>query len=205
MLILKRSISWLRAWTLGIALFCSSNSQAASSIHLLDSNWDRTADASIEFTSIASFTQANFTARVEYLPKLIQNFGVFGVGALLTTGDTAGGVRLVHMSGFGYGAYLRYQFKYQHRQLIVPYGGYSYERRNHNPTTGDFVWTNCHSPFVGLELFLNSLEHHSGKALYQDVGIKRTYLLAELRNTYSHNSEINIINYAVFLGLRFEI
>jgi hypothetical protein len=165
------------------------------------------AKVGVELSTLVRLNNTHTSARVEYTPAFPtpHPIGVIGIGGQISSADTTGNARLKNMSGFGFGGYLRYQFKYFKDQPLVPYGGYLLERRSYVPYTRDMTWSNLRAPFVGMEFLLNPLDMAGARSLYESVGIRRSYLFGELRHNYRHTSNVEMRNYVIFMGVRVEI
>ncbi len=147
----------------------------------------------------------------------IQKFGVLGIGALLKTNSTRAdfasrGDRANLVFAWAYGAEVTYQARYSDSQIIVPVVGYSaeqwrYQLRGVDQKRG---FLNARGPMAGLMFCLNSLDDTTARSLNGQMGITRTYLVAEYRNvrgaTRSNDANKGSLNGdTLSMGLRFEL
>jgi hypothetical protein len=105
----------------------------------------------------------------------------------------------------GFGGEIRYQARWMAQQLLVPMGGYQVESiryRLHGIGDGNLL---VHGPFAGLMLNLSRLEPSALVDGYRTSGIRRTYLLSEVRLLQGKNETFRFDGRSFFFGLRFEI
>jgi hypothetical protein len=121
--------------------------------------------------------------QMEWEPAFIQVIGVLGLGlnAQLYPEYPKTGLTKTAASLFSYGAQVRYQLKFFRGQWIVPMAGYAAEQMQYtlpDSVKGSFM---ASGPFGGLMLLLNPLDPTSAGEFYAGMGVKRTYLFAEMR------------------------
>lgn len=144
--------------------------------------------------------------QVEYQPVFLQNFGVFGFG------PTAGAYILSGLNREGYlsdvwsiGGVIRYQARFFPEQAVVPMVSYSVESWNYRMANVDGVQSlTARGPTLGVWVLLNALSSSAGRRAYEDMGLARTYLVAEFRKSKGGDSNLNYDSLAFNLGMRFE-
>ena len=121
--------------------------------------------------------------QMEWEPAFIQLIGVLGLGvnAQIYPEYPKTGLTKTAASLLSYGAQVRYQLKFFRGQWIVPMAGYSAEQVQYSlpgSVKGSFVSS---GPFAGAMLLLNPFDRSSAGEFYASMGVKRTYLFAEMR------------------------
>jgi hypothetical protein len=66
----------------------------------------------------------------------------------------------------------------------------------------DRLW--LRGPFVGAMFLLNVLDRETAASFYDNVGVSRSYLVAELRQLAGADERISINERSLFFGLRIE-
>ncbi len=146
------------------------------------------------------------TTQVEWQPSWIQAIGVIGVGVGLQVYSRlpAGGVTPQATSVWSASLQARYQLKFFEGQWVVPMGGYAVERVQYN-LGGERSFFLAQGPFVGAMILLNPLEPSVAGDAYVSLGIKRTYLMGELRLREGRSaSGVALGENAIFAGIRSE-
>jgi hypothetical protein len=146
-----------------------------------------------------------FSAQWEFQPRALQSAGVFGFGpsfgfypSLPKQGGRGG------RSSWALGGQLRYQARFFREQILVPMVGYQAESLAYRGALGeaDRLW--LRGPFVGAMFLLNVLDRETAASFYDNVGVSRSYLVAELRQLAGADERISINERSLFFGLRIE-
>ncbi len=96
------------------------------------------------------------------------------------------------------GGSFQYQLRYIGHQIVVPTLGYSFES-NHPKDENE--WFTIHGPTVGTQILLNKLEKQSTRLFYQNAGVRRTSLVAEVQiphEDWSGEFNWNVTSYVGF-------
>ncbi len=148
----------------------------------------------------ASFALAGFSGRFQWQPPWIQAAGVFGIGLSLdyTMGVMGGAV----------GGVVSYQARYFRNQPLVPYAGYALMYASAISTTGGFSLTGgslVQGPYFGGMILLNFFEGDAAADFYVNIGVLRSYLVAEARMFQGYTSTFPTLGtFTYYAGLRFE-
>ncbi len=141
----------------------------------------------------------------QYQPKIIQKYGVLGIGPFFTVYPMSGsGDTSTAFSNLSFGGQIHYQARYFERQPVVPVVSYSVEYFNYRFLSGVSGSLIASGPTAGLWLFLNFLEPSSSNELFLDYGILRSYLVAEYRMIQGSNKDLTFSGGSLYFGLRFE-
>jgi len=146
------------------------------------------------------------TTQIEWQPPWIQAIGVLGLGASLQYYSELPQGDLIPSGSHLWSAGLqaRYQLKFFEGQWVVPMGGYSIERVQYKLDSGTGFFL-ARGPFAGVMLLLNPFEPSVAGEAYASMGIKRTYLVGELRLREGNSSSgVAIRENAIFAGIRSE-
>lgn len=141
-------------------------------------------------------------------PRSWQDFGVFGfgvTGAVYPTRTRTTRVVLKNpYDAWSAGFNFRYQARYWHEQILVPYLGYTYQRLYYTLADGPSGFTVFYGPSVGLQLYLNRLESQVSADAYIDTGILRSYLTLEGQQLSGEDEIFSLGGFTYVLGLRVE-
>lgn len=144
----------------------------------------------------------------EWQPQFIQNagLGVFAIGpsANLYFVDDATDSRL---SIYSFGISLKYQFRYMRNQIVVPFVGYESQviRYRFSDDTGlGNGQTVASGPALGLMVNLNWFEPPAAHTFFSEDGVRRTYVLAEVKRLTSQEAALSALGNALYFGLRME-
>lgn len=141
-------------------------------------------------------TRVNF----DLMPPALQDYGVLGIG------PTFGYVAMRNPGGRSliFGLRTHYQFRYSLNQFVVPVIALNtewWDYRYHAQDTGMFF---AYGPTAGIRVLLNRLDPSTAKKGFTDVGLKRTYLSAELQMLDGGNGSQGVRTRTALFSLRFE-
>jgi hypothetical protein len=151
----------------------------------------------------------NFGLGFEYEPEFLQSIGVVSIGPSFNMYimDPAGDITSGPFSIYSVGASVKYQLKFMRGQWFVPFAGYEYQqiRYSFQDANVGSGWTSSSGPVFGGMLLLNWMEPSAAYNLFADSGIRRSYLVGEVKNLQS--SDIDVLSsdgIAIYFGLRLE-
>ncbi len=155
-----------------------------------------------------AYETRNFGLGFEWQPKFFQSMGVLSIGPSFNLyivepmGDFVDGP----LSIASLGGSIKYQFNYFHAQPFVPFVGYEVQviryRFIEPYPTG--ITTSTGFTFGGL-LLLNWMEPSAAHSLWSDTGIKRSYLVGEVKTMTAGEPALSIDGSAIYFGLRLEL
>lgn len=144
----------------------------------------------------------------DYQPTSWQGAGVFGFGltgaVYPTRTRTTNEVLKRPTDAWSAGFNLRYQARYWHEQLLVPFANYTYQRFYYDVVNGPSGFTNVYGPSFGLQVYLNRLEPSTASDGFVDTGILRTYITAEAQLLSGEDEVFSLGGTTYVLGLRLE-
>lgn len=150
----------------------------------------------------------NLGMAFDWQPQVIQDagYGVLAIGptANLYFVDDATDSKL---SIYSLGLSLKYQFRYMRNQIVVPFVGYESQviRYRFSDATGlGSGQTKAAGPSFGLMVNLNWFEPPAAHTFYSEDGIRRTYLLAEVKRLTTEEEALSALANALYFGLRME-
>lgn len=152
-------------------------------------------------------TADGFSVAFEYQPTFLQGLGVFGFGpqiSLYPVLPQNTNIQNTPYSVWSYGFNLRYQARFWREQIIVPMAGYDYERLSYNLLNLGNGSMTVAGPVVGIYILMNPLEPEAAYDFYEDSGILRTYLTAEIRSVSGSSSDLSISGTSYYIGIRTE-
>jgi|GEM_PF-2691681 len=150
----------------------------------------------------------NFGMGLEYEPKALQHFGVIDLGPSLNLyflqpeGDLTKNAFSIYSLGFS----VKYQLRFWSGQPIVPFVGYEAQEIHYSFQDASLGagWTTASGPTFGALIFLNWMEPEAAHNLWSETGIRRSYLVAELKSLTSSNEVLTTVGQAIYFGLRLE-
>lgn len=158
-------------------------------------------------------TEADGNARtahveLEILPHFAQHFGVLGLGVhgdytFFTTSPTTQ-TGSASFPSWSVGAQARYQMRYFSEQILVPVAGYRIDAYRYRRTDNHFGSITASGPFGGAWLLLNKLDSDSTRNFFINVGVCRTYLIAEAHMLRGNDAGFTLAGRTYLFGLRFE-
>ncbi|MBC7386014.1 MAG: hypothetical protein H7301_07630 [Cryobacterium sp.] len=147
----------------------------------------------------------NFGVGYEFEPAALQKMGVFSIGPSLSVYyvDDAS-ITSSAFSIYGLGLNLKYQFKYWRGQAFVPFVGYEAEMIKYSIIDGQSGITTAKGLTFGAMLALNWLEPSAAHNLFSEYGIRRTYLVGEMKQLTAGETLLSTDGTALYFGLRME-
>lgn len=151
----------------------------------------------------------NFGLGFEYQPKFLQSIGVVSLGPSVNMYvlDPAGDLTENAFSIFSLGFSAKYQLKFMHSQVLVPFVGFEAQmiRYSFHEETGlGTGWTTTTGPTFGGMLLLNWMEPSSAHNLFSEWGIRRTYLVGEAKLLKADDALFSVDGTAIYFGMRME-
>jgi hypothetical protein len=151
---------------------------------------------------------ANFGFGFDYEPKFLQSFGVVGLGPTFNSyiaqpaGDLTKGPLSIYSLGFS----AQYQLKFMRGQPVVPFVGYEYQEIRYSFQRGDDTngWTGSSGLTFGALILLNWMEPSAAFTLFAETGIRRSYLVVELKNLQAGLNLLSSDGDALYFGIRLE-
>lgn len=143
----------------------------------------------------------------EFQPRFIQTIGVLGAGLSLGAhpGQIAEGkVKSDLIFAWSAGGQVRYQARFFENQWIVPMVAYSAEIMNYQLRATPVGRLMTRGPTLGAWILLNALDTKSGRTLFYDYGVARTYLVAEMKTMTGQDTVVKTNGRTYYVGLRFE-
>lgn len=167
---------------------------------------------STEEIDLGVYRTNGIEAQIEWMPRITQNIGMFGVGGTAAIYPVTEGHNTMPVgrtqnawSVWSMGGILRYQARYLRRQILVPYAAISVETlryRLRDNTNGTLFLA---GPRVGLYLFADLIDEEAAAWMYLNSGVARTYLLGEMRLHSGNNTAFKFDGTGYFLGVRVEL
>jgi hypothetical protein len=151
----------------------------------------------------------NFGFGVEYEPEFLQSLGVVSIGpsANLYVASPSGSLTSGSFSILSGGMSLKYQLKFWRGQPLVPFFGYEIQMIKYRfavEEIGSGI-TTAQGPVFGAMLLLNWMEPSAAHSLWADTGIKRTYLVGEMKMLTAGEPLLSVDGQALYFGLRMEL
>jgi hypothetical protein len=143
---------------------------------------------------------------MEWQPAFLQAIGVLGLGTSLQVYPELPKTSLTSIAShfWSAGAQARYQLKLFEGQWVVPMGGYAVERMQYS-WSGEKGFFLARGPFAGVFILLNPLEPSVAGEAYASMGVKRSYLVAEVRlREGSSSTGVAVAENTTFFGIRSE-
>jgi hypothetical protein len=155
---------------------------------------------------------AALAMELDYQPPFLQSIGVVAVGlsAGILPVSSAEPMGPKAIDFWQAGAHLTYQARFFREQILVPTVGFAYEHLSYSLTTGGgfegYSGTSDYAyPTFGAMLLLNAFEPSQASTLFQEFGIKRSYLTFEARALSAvAGNRLPTDGMAYFFGLRVE-
>ncbi len=157
-----------------------------------------------------TYTMSHLGLALDWQPKFIQSIGVVALGVsgniypvAPLDGITDGGLDI-----WSVGVSAKYQAKWFRGQWVVPYAGYETQYLNYKTNTIEIGSGNTmlSGPVFGALLLLNWMEPRAAFELYDNTGIKRSYLFAEWKSLSADTEAQFSTNQAsLHFGLRLEL
>jgi hypothetical protein len=148
-----------------------------------------------------------FSLAGAFQPKSVQRIGVIGLGPVFNVYPflpQRPDVNTQFYSIWSAGISGQYQARFFREQLLVPTVALQYERLTYHLLSTGSGGINLFGPTVGLNILLNELEPSSAFEFYDDYGVLRSYLIAEIRALKGSDQNLNISGASYFVGLRVE-
>jgi hypothetical protein len=151
----------------------------------------------------------NFGFGVEYEPEFLQSIGVVSIGpsANLYVASPSGELTSGAFSIMSAGMSAKYQLKFWRGQPLVPFFGYEIQMIKYRfevDEIGSGI-TTAQGPVFGAMLLLNWMEPSAAHSLWADTGIKRTYLVGEMKMLTAGEPLLSVDGQALYFGLRMEL
>jgi hypothetical protein len=150
----------------------------------------------------------NFGFGLEYQPQFLQGIGLVSIGPsfnsyiLQPAGDITNGA----FSIYAFGISAKYQLNYFRGQPIVPFVGFEAQMIHYKFERSDLDtgWTTAAGLTFGALIGLNWMEPSAAHTLWAETGIKRSYLVAEVKNLVAPEALLSSDGPALYFGLRLE-
>ena len=142
----------------------------------------------------------------EYEPRFLQSIGVLSLGPSFDIYfDPSGNNTPSAFAVWGIGGQVRYQARFFRDQPFVPMVGYTMEQITyHFSSDGSQGAYQAKGPVFGGYFLLNWLEKSAAADFYDNWGILRSYLVAEVRSLSGGDGTSNVDGTSCFFGLRLE-
>ena len=150
----------------------------------------------------------------EWEPSAIQRIGVLSLGPMVAVYPMGGQNAPAdgRFSLWSFGGQVRYQARFFKEQIIVPFVEFGMQRLSYRliPSIPGNALSNPHGTMLigtqslGGMILLDWFSHAEGSAFFDDCGVRRTYLLAEIQKPQGSNKDILLAGHSYFFGLRFE-
>jgi hypothetical protein len=140
--------------------------------------------------------------QVEFQPRIFQKFGVLGIGPTFTvfpSNDLTSSL----MGLWGVSGQIRYQLRYFREQWVVPTAAYSFGSIFYDFSAGSGS-VSVSGPILGAMVLLNVVDPDSAASFYSDLGVSRSYLVAEYHLENGSDGTVNFGGEAFYFGLRVE-
>lgn len=139
----------------------------------------------------------------DFQPSIFQSAGVFGLGVVAEFLKYPGSFS--NSPGMnGIGGELRYQAYYVRQQWLVPYMAYQWVQVFYDFKQGPKGILSTSGPLYGISLLLNGFSQQDSGEFYEEWGIARSYLFAELHTEKGIDRGITLQGRSLFFGLRLE-
>jgi hypothetical protein len=159
--------------------------------------------------NVTDYHTRNFGIGFEYEPEFLQSIGVVSIGpsANLYVVEPMGDITNSAFSIFSLGASIKYQLRFMRGQPIVPFAGFEAQMIRYSfagDTDAGQGWTTATGPVFGALLLLNWMEPSAAHSLWSDTGIKRSYLVGEMKMLKAGEPDLSVDGSALYFGLRME-
>lgn len=144
--------------------------------------------------------------RFQYQPTFLQLLGVFSLGPsfyIFPFASVDAGVSKTPAT-WAIGGEARYQFRFLHKQWIVPTVSFNSHYLTYKLADGSSGRTMVRGPSYGAMFLLNGVDPSIARDFYQSYGALRTYVLAEMRTYEGNDSQVIFSGKSLFFGLRIE-
>jgi hypothetical protein len=155
-----------------------------------------------------------FSIQADYQPPFIQqaHLGVLGFGPSLAMypiiQDLFNITQAKAVDNFAsfwsWGGQVRYQARFFREQPLVPVASYQVQSLSYQFTGYNRYHTTLKGPTFGLWFLLNILDTTSAANFYNEGGVSRSYLIAELRQMSASDPQITVSGSSFYFGLRVE-
>lgn len=159
---------------------------------------------------LENYKMSQFGFGIDWQPKFLQSIGVVALGATANvypvtplSGLTENGLDI-----WSVGFSAKYQAKWFRGQWVVPYAGYEAQYLNYRTDSIEIGSgsTMFSGPVLGAMLLLNWLEPKAAFEMYDNTGIKRSYLFAEWKSLAAQSEPaFSTVGQSLHFGLRFEL
>lgn len=154
------------------------------------------------------YSTRNFGIGFEYQPEFLQSVGVFSFGPSVNLYilEPMGSLTEGAFSIMAFGGSAKYQFRYFRAQPFVPFVGFEYQMIKYSFVVDGFPsgWTTSTGLTFGGMLLLNWMEPSSAHSLWSETGIKRSYLVGEVKTMTAGEPVLSVTGSAIYFGLRLE-
>ncbi len=150
----------------------------------------------------------NFGLGFEWEPEFLQSIGVVSLGpsfnlyTMQPGGDLTDNAFSVYSLGFS----AKYQLNFMRGQWVVPFVGFESQLIHYSFNDADVGsgWTTAVGPTFGALIALNWMEPSSAHNLFTETGIKRSYLVGEIKQLTAGEDLLSTDGIAIYFGLRLE-
>lgn len=153
-------------------------------------------------------TVSNFGFGFEYQPEFLQSIGVvsFGPSFNMYVLSTDGALTESAFSIISFGGSLKYQLRFVRGQVVVPFVGYEMQqlRYSFREATIGQGWTMASGLTFGALIYLNWIEPSAAHTFWAETGIKRSYLIAEMKQLTAEEPLLSTDGTALYFGIRME-
>ncbi len=151
---------------------------------------------------------SNFGIGFEYQPQFLQSLGVVSIGPNFNMYliDPESGLTEGSFSIFSVGGSVKYQLRFMRGQVFVPFVGYEIQQLRYtfrDATIGQ-GWTMASGPTFGALIYLNWIEPSAAHNFWAESGVKRSYLVAEMKNLSAEEPILSSEGTALYFGVRME-
>jgi hypothetical protein len=151
----------------------------------------------------------NFGMGFEFEPKFLQSIGVISLGPSFNMyiADPAGDLTSGPLSIFSLGFSAKYQLNFVTGQFLVPFVGYEGQLIRYSFERADAIGTGttfASGLTFGALIALNWMEPSAARNLWSETGIKRSYLVGEMKNLIASEDLLSSDGPAIYFGLRLE-
>ncbi len=154
------------------------------------------------------YSTRNFGIGFEYQPQFLQSLGVVSIGPSVNLYilEPMGSLTSGPFSIMSFGGSAKYQFRYFRAQPFVPFVGFEYQMIKYRFVVEGFPsgWTTSTGMTFGGMLLLNWMEPSSAHSLWSETGIKRSYLVGEVKTMTAGEPALSVDGSAIYFGLRVE-
>lgn len=150
----------------------------------------------------------NFGLGFEWEPSFLQSIGVVSLGPSfnLYTMQPGGDLTENAFSVYSLGFSAKYQLNFMRGQWLVPFVGFESQLIHYSFNDADVGtgWTTAVGPTFGALIALNWMEPSAAHNLFADTGIRRSYLVGEIKQMTAGEDLLSTDGIAIYFGLRLE-